>query len=153
MKKRRQIYMVLAVCLMVIVVGFLAMARDIAARPVSYGVDRIAPLEAVLCPGDTLTYPVSVSVIGVPGVVTIAETWCRTGTDGVCSMSLAKSYTIPLMDYRKIDSIARREIPHSAFFVQGEEYEFWHGAEGDGGYIVGPFEIGAACGGGGSGGN
>ena len=153
MNKRLQVYLLLAVCLMIIVGGFLAMARDIAARPVSYGVDRIAPLEPVLCPGDTLTYPVSVSVTDVPNVVTIAETWCKTGVDGVCSTALARSYTLPLMDYRKIETVAQREIPHSVFFVPGETYEFWHGAVGDGGYIVGPFEIGAACAGGGSGGD
>lgn len=153
MNKRLQVYLLLAVCLMIIVGGFLAMARDIAARPVSYGVDRIAPLEPVLCPGDTLTYPVSVSVTDVPNVVTIAETWCKTGVDGVCSTALARSYTLPLMDYRKIETVAQREIPHSVFFVPGETYELWHAIEGDGGYIVGPVTIRTDCGEGGSGGN
>lgn len=152
-RKRLQVYALLAVCLTIIIAGFLSMARDIAARPVAYGVERITPLVTDLCPGDVMEYPLTVDVLDVPAVVTIAEAWCQVGPNGVCATSLARSYTVPLLDYRHIETIARREVPRSPFFVPGDEYEFWHGAQGDGGYIVGPFAIRTDCAEGGSGGN
>jgi len=146
-KPRRRVIVVLVICLTVLVVGLANMAQDIAARPVAYGIEIITPLETDLCPGDTLRYPVTVDVIEIPTVLTIVETWCETGNDGMCSAALSRSYQLPLLEERRIEAIAERVVPATPFIRPGETYEFWHAAVNGSttGYRVKPIRIRMDC--------
>lgn len=131
------------------------MAQDIAARPVSYAITVIEPENPDVCPGDALRYPLTVDVVEIPALLSVAETWCRAGIDGVCSTSLTRSYQLPLLEYRHIETVAVRIVPQSSFFVPGQIYEFWHAAANSDttGYIVRPVRIRTDCGEGASGSN
>jgi len=146
-KPRRRVIVVLVICLTVLVVGLANMAQDIAAKPVAYGIEIITPLETDLCPGDTLRYRVTVDVVEIPTVLTIVETWCETGNDGMCSAALSRSYQLPLLEERRIEAIAERVVPATPFIRPGETYEFWHAAVNGSttGYRVKPIRIRMDC--------
>lgn len=146
-RPRRRVIVVLVICLTVLVVGLANMAQDIAARPVSYGIEIITPLETDLCPGDVLRYPVTVDVIEIPTVLSIVETWCEAGDDGMCSAALSRSYQLPLLEERRIEAIATRVVPITPFISSGKTYEFWHAAVNGSttGYRVKPIRIRMDC--------
>lgn len=152
MRARRRVIVVLAIAVLILVLGFVNMAQDIAARPVTYSITTITPLNPDVCPGETLRYPVTVEIVEIPSILTVVETWCKTGSDGVCSTSLARTYQLPLLDYRYIETIATRLVPVTPFISPGEEYELWHAADGTG-YIVTPIKIRTDCDAGGTSGN
>lgn len=146
-RPRRRVIVVLVICLTVLGVGLANMAQDIAAKPVVYGIEIITPIETDLCPGDVLRYPVTVNVVEIPTVLSIVETWCQAGTDGMCSAALSHSYQLPLLEYREVKAIAERVVPITPFIRPGETYEFWHAAV-DGsttGYRVKPIRIRVDC--------
>lgn len=127
--------------------GLANMAQDIAAKPVTYGIEIITPLNPDVCPGDTLRYPVTVDVVEIPTVLSVVETWCETGVNGMCSTTLSRSYQLPLLEYRHVEAIAARVVPITPFIRPGETYEFWHAAV-DGsttGYRVKPIRIRVDC--------
>lgn len=125
---RRRGLVVLAVSLIVLAIGLVSMAQDIAAKPVAYGIETITPLNPDVCPGDVLRYPVVIDVVEIPTVLSVVETWCQTGVNGMCSTSLSRSYQLPLLEYRHVETIAVRPVPVTPFIRPGETYEFWHAA-------------------------
>lgn len=154
-RPRRRVVVVLVVCLAVLVVGLVSMAQDIAAKPVAYGIEIIAPLNPDVCPGDVLRYPVVVDVVEIPTVLSIVETWCEAGINGMCSTALSRSYQLPLLEYRHVEAVATRVVPVTPFIRSGETYEFWHAAVNGSttGYRVKPIHIKTDCAEGGQGGN
>lgn len=144
---RRRVIVVLVICLTVLGVGLVNMAQDIAAKPVAYGIEIITPIETDLCPGDTLRYPIAVEVVEIPVVLSIVETWCQEGVDGMCSAALSRSYQLPLLEYRQIEAIATRIVPITPFISPGETFEFWHAAVNGSttGYRVKPIRIRMDC--------
>jgi hypothetical protein len=124
------------------------MVVDLRSKPVEYKVQSIAPANSFLCPGDQLRYPVVLEVRDVPTVLTIVESWCRAGTDGVCSQATTVQYQVPVLRPRTIDTMAVRTLPKSPFFRPGDKIEFQH-ATTDGkvvtGYVVEPIVIRDNC--------
>lgn len=127
-RARRRVIVVLAICITVLAVGLTAMAQDIAARPVTYGIETITPINPEVCPGDVLRYPVVIDVVEIPTVLSVVETWCQTGVNGTCSAALSRSYQLPLLEYRHVETIAVRPVPVTPFIRPGDVYEFWHAA-------------------------
>jgi hypothetical protein len=154
-RARRRVIVVLAICITVLAVGLAAMAQDIAAKPVAYGIETITPINPEVCPGDVLKYPVVVDIVEIPSVLSVVETWCETGAEGMCSAALSRSYQLPLLEYRHIETIAQRVVPITPFIRPGETYEFWHAAVNGSttGYRVVGIKIKTDCAEGGQGGN
>lgn len=155
-RPRRRVVVVLVVCLTVLGVGLVSMAQDIAAKPVAYGIEVITPFNPDVCPGDVLRYPLVVDVVEIPTVLSVVETWCQAGVNGICSIGLSRSYQLPLLDYRHLETVVERIVPATPFIEPGQEYEFWHAAVNGSttGYRVKPIRIKTDCAeGGGQGGN
>lgn len=152
---RRRVAVVLTICLVVLALGLVSMAQDIAAKPVMYEVETITPINPDVCPGDVLRYPVVIDIVEIPTMLSIVETWCQAGGNGICSTSLSRSYQLPLLEYRHIDTIAERVVPVTPFIRPGGEYEIWHAAVNGSttGYRVKPIHIRMDCAEGGQGGN
>lgn len=147
-RHRQRMILVLVVALTAVAWVVYTMIVDFRSRPVSYQVERIPPMLDRLCPGDTLRYEVSLSVTQVPVILEITETWCRAGTDGICSRALTTTYTVPVLEPRVVYAIANRTVPESDFFRPGDEVEMLHATtDGDNvtGYIVGPITIPDNC--------
>lgn len=91
-RRRRVVFGVL-----VVLVGFLvaslwgAIHSSAGSSPVSFDVERITPNADAYCPGDTLTYSVTVTV-DHPTVLEITETWCEKGLEGRCSAALSRTW-------------------------------------------------------------
>lgn len=146
--KRRVAMIVMAAAALALGILIWQMAVSIATQPVTFGsgIQLIRPIEppaAGYCPGDSMTYPVVVSIHQVPTMAHVAETWCRSGPEGLCLTSVAIDYWLPLLDYREIQGTAVRRIPES---LGPGTWELWHGVSNGivTGYIVRPVEV-RAC--------
>lgn len=148
-RKRQRALLLLVVSLALL--GWLVwgMVADLRRAPVAYKVQSIAPVESYLCPGDQLRYPVELEVSEVPIILTIVESWCRAGPDGVCSQATTVEYQVPVLRPRTIDTMAVRTVPDAPFFRPGDKIEYQH-ATTDGktvtGYVVEPIVIRNDCG-------
>jgi len=102
--------------LLMAVIGLLlyAILTMAPAQMVEYGSQVIQPERSAYCPGETMRYPVRVSVRGVdlPVIWHVVEAWQREG--GVVLQSTAVSYEIPLVRPLSIDATASRTVPDLA---------------------------------------
>lgn len=148
--KRRRIFIgLLALCLFLIaIIGYHMWSSLHSNATVVYGIPYIEPDKQLLCPGDVLRFHVDLSIATVPATTRVAETYCRVGIDGVCSTSMARTYWLPLLDYRQFNATITRTLPDDPFFRPGD-YEFWHAStDTDTNTTVGyrvPFTIKADC--------
>lgn len=147
-RHRRRMILLLVVALALLAWLVWGMVTDLRGAPVDYSVQSIAPAVRYLCPGDTLRYPVVLEVSETPVILTIVESWCRSGPAGVCSRDLTTVYQVPVLRERYIETTAVRVVPESSFLRPGEEVEFQH-ATTDGetitGYVVGPIVVRSDC--------
>ena len=147
-RKRQRALLLLVVSLALL--GWLVwgMVVDLRRAPVAYKVQSITPVNSYVCPGDQLRYPVVLEVRNTPVILTIVESWCRAGTDGVCSQATTVQYQVPVLRPRTIDTIAVRTVPDVPFFRPGDRIEYQH-ATTDGktvtGYVVEPIVIRDNC--------
>ena len=147
--KRQRATLLLVVSLALL--GWLVwgMVSDLRSAPVSYKVQSIAPVNSFLCPGNQLRYPLVLEVRNTPVILTIVESWCRAGPDGVCSQATTVEYQVPVLRPRTIDTMAVRTVPDAPFFRPGDRIEYQH-ATTDGktvtGYVVEPIVISNDCG-------
>lgn len=147
-RHRRHMLILLAATLGLLVWLIYGMVVDLRSTPVSYRVTTIAPVNPYLCPGDQLRYEVQLDVVNVPVVLSIVESWCQAGADGVCATSKNTVAQQPILTERHVDTIAGRTVPETPFFRAGHEYEFWHATTAGGvttGYIVRPIIIRDNC--------
>lgn len=149
-RKRRQQRTVVVV--LVVLIGFLMASlwgiirSSTEASAVVFGVERTMPNEANYCPGDTMTYTVTVSV-DHPAVLEITETWCEKGLTGRCSASLSRTWKQAALEPRQFTAQASRRIPDDPFFQPGGTYQLYH-AVIDGvpaWYIVDDIKIKDSC--------
>lgn len=149
-RKSRQRRAVLVI--LVVLIGFLTASlwgiirTSTEASAVVFGVERTTPNEPDYCPGDTMTYTVTVSV-DHPAVLEITETWCEKGIEGRCSASLSRTWKQAALEPRLFTAEASRRIPDDPFFRPGGTYQLYH-AVIDGRpawYIVDNIHIGADC--------
>ena len=127
--------------LLMAVIGLLlyAILTMAPAQVVEYGATVIRPERSAYCAGETMRFPVSVSVRGadLPVIWHVAEAWQREG--GVVLQSTAVSYEIPLVRPVDIDATASRAVPDLTPGV----YWLNHVAQNDEttAYTVGPVTI------------
>ena len=146
-KTRRRIQVLLIVIIgLLLVWQFDRMVRSFRASNVSYGSDIIEPYQTNVCPGDTLSYPLVAETLEFPSLLHIVEGWCETGETGVCYRSLSTEYFLPILDYRRVSTDAKRIVPN----LPPGDYEFWHVTHSCGGTVNGyrvPFTVPEGCGG------
>lgn len=115
---------------------------NVSQRPevVRYGSVVIAPDQPVLCPGETLTYPVSVTVLesDLPVLLHVVEAWHRE-SDGLTLQSTARSYELPILRPVDVQATARRVTPDLAPGVYWLDHVSVNGTTEA--YTVGPVEI------------
>lgn len=99
--------------LLMAVIGLLLYAILTMAPPrvVEYGSEIIQPERSVYCPGETMRYPVRVTVLSndLPVIWHVVEAWQRDG--GVALQTTAVSYEIPLVRPLDIEAMAGRAVP------------------------------------------
>lgn len=148
-RKRRVMMILLVLCLLLIAaIGWQIWRSLRGTFTVQYSTPIVQPQVSQLCPGDTLSYQVHVSIKTIPATGRVAENFCRAGLSGACSTSLPRTYWLPLLDYRELDAPIGKPIPVDPFFRPGD-YEFWHAlTDTDTNTTVGyrvPFTIKADC--------
>jgi len=110
------------------------------AQVVEYGSTVIAPDQGEYCPGEAMTYPVTVIVHEheLPVILYVTEAWYRE-TDGITLQSTARVYQLPLLRPVNVQATARRTVPELAPGI----YWFDHISENGRieAYTVGPVRI------------
>ncbi len=112
-KRRRMMTVLLVFCLLLIVaIGTQMWSSLYRQRAVEYGEQFIVPVPAEVCPGETITFPVDITIEQGNSVSRVTEGWCR--EDGICPRVLQE---IPVY-YNFItpystSATARRVIPDS----------------------------------------
>lgn len=128
--------------LLMIVIGLLlyAIVASAPTQVVQYGSAVIAPERSEYCPGETMTYPVTVTVHeqDVPVILYVAEAWYRE-RDGITLQSTAISYQMPILRPVTVQANAHRIVPDLAPGVYWLDHMSENGrAEA---YTVGPVTI------------
>ncbi len=109
-KRRRMMALLLLLCLLLIAAIVVQMWLSLTQTAVDYGETFIAPDKAAVCPGDTITFPVDITIDHGNSVSRVTEGWCR--ADGICPNTLQNtpSYYNFTTPYRT-SATARRTIP------------------------------------------
>ena len=107
---------------------------------VSYGSVVYAPTPASVCPGDSITYPVEVTVTAddLPALSRVVEAW-RRDADGVTLQTTARVYELPLVRPVTVRTTARRTAPNLPAGVYWLDHVSQNGKTT--GYTVGPVTI------------
>ena len=151
-RHRRRMLVVLVALLAMLAWLIWGMAVDLRSQPLTYHIRRAQPVNAYLCPGETLRYEVELSVVDVPASLDVVESWCEAKPDGVCNRATTSEYRLGALAPRQVYTLASRVLPLTDFFQAGERYELWHtttivtnaGTTVDG-YVVGEIEIRDNC--------
>jgi hypothetical protein len=128
--------------LLMVIIGLLlyAIITSGPAQVVEYGSTVIAPDQGAYCPGETMTYPVTVSVFehDLPVTLEVNEVWWRE-RDGLTLQSTARVYKLPLLRPVNVQATARRTVPD----LEPGVYWFDHISENGRteAYTVGPVTI------------
>ena len=89
--------------------GFVLLFRA-APQAVEYPQRYLTATPSVLCPGETFTYPVVISVDETDAVSHITEGWCR--SDGVCPRAFQNDpYYVNFLDDLEVSTTATRTVP------------------------------------------
>ncbi len=89
--------------------GFVLLFRA-APQAVEYPQRYLTATPSVLCPGETFTYPVVISVDETDAVSHITEGWCR--PDGVCPRAFQNDpYYVNFLDDLEVSTTATRTVP------------------------------------------
>lgn len=99
--------------LLMVVIGLLlyAILTMAPAQVVEYGSQVIQPERSTYCPGETMRYQVTVTVLGedLPVIWHVVEAWQR--NSDVVLQSTTVSYEIPLVRPLDIKTTAQRAVP------------------------------------------
>ena len=82
----------------------------------------LVPEESVLCPGDTLTYTVTIGIESAPSFVDIREAWCVAGRQCPREFKLTPDFSIAAESGDLGKFAARRAVPD----LPPGEWEFRH---------------------------
>jgi hypothetical protein len=113
-KRRRMMTLLLVFCLLLIVaIGVQMWSSLYRKHAVGYGEQFIAPIPAEVCPGETISFPVDITIDRGNSVSRVTEGWCR-ATDGICPRTLQEApvYYNFITPY-STSTTARRVIPES----------------------------------------
>ena len=111
-KRRRMMTVLLVFCLLLIVtIGVQMWSSLYQQRAVEYGAQFITPEPAQVCPGETISFPVDITIERGNSVSRVTEGWCR-ATDGICPRTLQEApvYYNFITPY-VTSATARRVIP------------------------------------------
>lgn len=107
-------------------------------------VSVISPVETQLCAGDTVHFPITVTIEDheIPGQLQIAEAWCKAGVSGSCIGVVPPRPNLPLLEEKHINSTSSRVVPEA---LTAGTWHLWHSATNSrgsvSGYIVAPVYI------------
>ncbi len=107
-------------------------------------VSIVKPLEAAVCPGGTIHFPVTLTINErkIPGRLQIDEAWCKEGITGTCTGVTPPQPNLPLLEEKRIVAQATRTIPDT---LTPGVYHLWHSATSNrgevSGYIVAPIIV------------
>lgn len=73
------------------------------------GVWRAAD-KAEICPGETFSFPITISVNEGPAFMRIVESWCRV-SDNICPRQFSTAYELALLEPVDVDAMATRRAP------------------------------------------
>jgi hypothetical protein len=110
-KRRRMMTVLLVFCLLLIVaIGVQMWTSLYRKQAVGYGEQFITPIPAEVCPGETISFPVSITIERGNSVSRVTEGWCR--DDGICPRALQETpvYYNFISPY-STSATARRVIP------------------------------------------
>jgi hypothetical protein len=110
-KRKRMMTVLLVFCLLLIlVIGAQMWSTLYRQRAIEYNQRIITPIPFEVCPGDTILYPVDITVERANSVSRVTEGWCR--ADGICPRTLqspAVSYNF--IETYQVSTTANRVIP------------------------------------------
>ena len=142
---RRGVGVLIAAMMLATTLLLYTITLDITQRPeiVSYGSRIITPHKAAYCPGDTMTYDVTVSVADndLPVVLHVVEAWHR-DEDGITLQSTARVYELPIIRPINVQTVAKRVVPDLPTGVYWLDHVSQNGKFE--GYTVGPVTV-ATC--------
>lgn len=105
--KRLNVLLVLALA---IALSGVALAMQAAPQAITYPQRFLTATPAVVCPGDTFTYPVTISVGEGDAVSRITEGWCK--ADGICPKVLqGPEVYINFLEAQSVTTPATRIVP------------------------------------------
>lgn len=67
------------------------------------------PDKTDVCPGDVISFPVSITVNEAPAFVRLVESWCQPG--GICVSAYTTTQHVALVEPYHIETTARRMVP------------------------------------------
>lgn len=139
---RRGIGLLIAAMMLATMALLYMILDNVSRRPevVRYGSVVIAPDQPAYCPGETMTYPVRVSVLegDLPVVLHVVEAWYREA-DGITLQTTARVYELPILRPVSVQATARRIVPDVAPGVYWLDHMSQNGKIET--YTVGPVEI------------
>lgn len=139
---RRGVGLLIAAMMLATTLLLYMIALDITQQTkiVSYGSRIITPHKAAYCPGETMTYDVSVSVAAndLPITLHIVEAWYR-AADGITLQSTAQVYELPILRPVNVQTVAKRVVPDLPPGIYWLDHVSQNGKIE--GYTVGPVEI------------
>lgn len=112
-KRRRMMTVLLAFCLLLILaIGTQMWMSLYQKRAIEYNQRFIEPEPVEMCPGDTFSYPVTITVERGNSVGRVTEGWCR--ADGICPAVLqSPPVSYNFIESYEISTTARRTVPET----------------------------------------
>ena len=110
-KRRRVMTVLLIFCLLLILMIGVQMWTSLYKKhAIDYGTQFIVPTPAEVCSGDTITFPIDITIKRGNSVSRVTEGWCR--KDGICPRVLQETpiYYNFVLPY-SVSATARRVIP------------------------------------------
>lgn len=110
-RRKRVMTVILVLCLLLIFgIGVQMWTSLYQQQAVQYGATFISLSQSEVCPGDTITFPVDITIDRGNSVSRVTEGWCR--EDGICPRTLQETpvYYNFILPY-STSATARRVIP------------------------------------------
>lgn len=101
---------VIFVLLLIVAIGGVYVATQSAPRAIDYPQRFLTATPAALCPGDTFTFPATISIDSGDAVSRITEGWCKPGN--ICPWSLQNDPVyVNTLEEQKLNIPSTRTVP------------------------------------------